>query len=135
MRYVDFAHQYRENSLVKMSSNNYRRVLIFLTFIAVSGFLLFIIPTQRELKLYEQISPPSSYQASMTEYLQILENHRDPQTLPLSYENDLKQVAITALNLSSESKVYYPKHQKLSQLSKELEQEIEKKFPELIAQK
>ncbi len=135
MTYTDFADQYSKNKGHQMRSNHISRLLMMISFTATLSLLLFLIPSQKELRLYEHISPPSSYQATLTEYLNILEQHNDPSIFPSFYENDLKRVAINALNLSSESKVYYPQHQRLSELSIELEQEIGKKFPELIARK
>lgn len=132
---ADFADQYNTNKHSNMRSSKSLRLLTNIVFIAISIFLLFLIPTSKNLNLHEQISSPSSYQATLSGYLVILESHNNPSAFPSFYENDLKQVAINALNLSSESKVYYPQHQKLSQLSKQLEDEIGKKFPELIAHK
>lgn len=103
--------------------------------LAVSLFLVIILPSLKEIKLYTNPSNPSNYEAYLNKYLDILTKFENLQSLPQVYEEDLKTAAQNALTLVSESKVYYPNNQKLLNLTEKVEKQIGSKFPELIAQK
>lgn len=107
--------------------------LNFALSLAISLFLVIILPSFKEIKLYTNPSNPSNYEAYLNKYLNIFTKYGDPQSLPQIYEEDLKIAAQNALNLVSESKVYYPNNQRLLILTAKVENQINSKFPELIA--
>lgn len=65
MIYRDFADQYKQYDYSKDPGSSKTSVLISLAAIFLGIIVLFFIPSQHKLKLYEQVSPPSSYQASL----------------------------------------------------------------------
>lgn len=100
--------------------------------IGIFVLLVLILPT-KSIKINHNFSSPSSYEAHLNNYLTILKDYSDPSNLPQSYEDNLKEAAKNALYLASETKTYYPDNEELLKLTKQIENQVGEKFPDLLA--
>lgn len=127
---TDFANQFYQPA-----KTNKGPAVLFGLGVFLFSLMLLLLPSSKSIKTYLTPSTPSSYQAYLEDYLKIFSQYEDPGKLPKVYEESLKQAAQNALILSSQSKVYYPNNQKLVTLTAQIENQIESKFPEMIAQR
>ncbi len=129
---ADFANQFNRPKPKSSLTNPLGLISTSLVFFAL---VIILLPTNKTIKTYQNIVPPTHYQFSLKNYLEILEQYPQPSSLPYSMEENLKKTAKNALTISQESQLYYPNHQELISLSRHLEDQIKNKFPELLAQK
>lgn len=133
MRRIDFANQF--NKISQNSTNDSFLVLPVVFFTLLTAiFLIFLLPSNKNIKIYQSQLSPSNYQTLLNNYLQILEQYPN-NSLPAYSEENLRLAAKKALVLSSEAKIYYPQNNSLTSINRQLEEKISDKFPELIAKK